>query len=265
MKMSMKMNAEFVPEKLQAFFREHPKLALAFSGGCDSAYLLYAATVCGAEILLCCVQSCFQPEFELHDAQKLAAELGQTLHLLPVDVLADENVRSNPPNRCYFCKRGIFTAILSCAKAKGFDCVIDGTNASDDADDRPGMKALGEMQVLSPLRMCGITKKQLRELSRKAGVFLWNKPAYACLATRIPTGMEIRLSDLAKVERAEKSLMEMGFSDFRVRLSGDCARLELTQAQMPLLLLRRQEALELLEKDFREVYLNLRPRKGLDV
>lgn len=261
----MRISIDFVPEKLRQFFADHSRIALAFSGGCDSAYLLYAAAACGAEVRACYVKSCFQPEFELEDAKKLAEQLGQEIHILPADVLADENVRKNPANRCYFCKKRIFDAILNCAKAGGIDTVIDGTNASDDASDRPGMKALNEMQVLSPLRICGITKAQVRRLSKEAGIFTWNKPAYACLATRLPSGDEIRPEDLEKIERCEDSLSKLGFSDFRVRMQGNLARLELTENDMPLIFEKRQEVLAALQQDFQEITLNLRPRKGLEI
>lgn len=183
------------PEALRRFFEEHPRVALAFSGGCDSAYLLYAAIESGADVCAYYAHSAFQPRFELEDARRLCAELGAALRVLELDVLADENVRANPPERCYFCKRRIFSEILRAAEADGRNCAIDGTNASDDAQDRPGMRALREMRVYSPLRLCGITKAQVRALSREAGLFTWNKPAYACLATRVAVGAEHRRSD----------------------------------------------------------------------
>ena len=254
-----------VPERLRRFFEEQPRAALAFSGGCDSAYLLYAAVACGADVRPYYVHSAFQPAFELEDARRLARELNRELRVLELDVLADERVRANPPERCYHCKRRIFGAILDAAARDGFDCVIDGTNASDDAGDRPGMRALREMRVRSPLRICGIGKAELRALSREAGLFTWNKPAYACLATRIPAGTPIEAAALARVERAERSLADLGFSDFRVRTAGDGCRLELTEAQFPLLLARRAEVLEALSGDYREISLNLKPRRGLEI
>lgn len=264
---SRRPDAGLLPAELRDFFEAHRQIALAFSGGCDSAFLLYAAVTCGVDIGVYYVHSQFQPAFELEDARRLADELGCKLRLIEADVLADADVRSNPRWRCYFCKKRIFGEILRAAHADGYDCVMDGTNASDDAGDRPGMRALGEMQVLSPLRMCGVTKAQVRGLSREAGLFTWNKPAYACLATRIPTGREIDAESLARVERAETALAEMGFSDFRVRLdgAGNAARLEVTEAQMPLLLERRGEILAALEADFDGVYLNLKPRKGMEI
>ena len=261
----MNKTIEHVPEALRQFFAGHPRLVLAFSGGCDSAYLLYAAAACGAEVLACYVKSCFQPEFELRDAQRLADGLAVPLQVIALDVLADENVRKNPADRCYFCKRRIFQAILNCAAENGFDCIIDGTNASDDAGDRPGMRALGEMQVLSPLRLCGIGKAEVRSLSREAGLFTWNKPAYACLATRIPSGTDIRKETLKRIERGESRLMELGFSDFRLRLDGKGVRLELTEAQLPHLIEKRSAVLKALENDFAEISLNLRMRKGLEI
>lgn len=260
----MKLNPAILPEALQRFFSENRRIALAFSGGCDSALLLYAAKACGAELGAYYVKSPFQPEFELADARKLADEIGCGMRILEVDVLADEDVRSNPSDRCYFCKQRIFRAILEAARADGFSCVMDGTNASDDASDRPGMRALREMQVRSPLRECGVTKAQVRALSKEAGLFTWNKPAYACLATRIPTGTEITKTDLSRIERSEALLSAMGFSDFRVRMEGRNARLEITEENLPLLMERRREILAALETDFHEISLNLRLRKGLE-
>lgn len=259
--MSLNRAANAVPDALKHFFELHPKLALAFSGGCDSAYLFYAAVCCGAEVSAYYVNSCFQPAFELADAHALADALQQRVHVLPVDVLSDANVRQNPSDRCYFCKRQIFSAILEAAHADGYDVIIDGTNASDRADDRPGMRALAQMQVLSPLRMCGIDKAQVRTLSQSAGLFTWNKPAYACLATRVPTGMIIEKPLLERVERAEEALFRLGFSNFRVRISAHGARLELPEGQMLAALQRRDEILSALEDDFSEITLNLRPRK----
>ena len=254
------MSAQNVPEKLQAWFAAHPRFVLAFSGGCDSAYLFYAATVCGADFAACYVKSAFQPEFELEDARRLAKELGREIDIIELDVLADEKVRANPKNRCYFCKQRIFSVICDRARALGHDLVIDGTNASDDADDRPGMRALRELRVESPLRSCGIAKSGVRALSKEAGLFTWNKPAYACLATRIPAGTPIDAETLEKIERAESMLADMGFSDFRARIAGNGVRLELTEGDMARLLERRAEVCAALAGDFDGISLDLRPR-----
>jgi uncharacterized protein len=255
------MNPSYtVPQSLRAFFADHPRMALAFSGGVDSAYLLYAARACGCDVAAFYAQSAFQPEFERRDAQRLAEQLDVPLNVVPLDVLAVAAVRDNPADRCYHCKKAIFTALLAAAEAQGYEAVMDGTNASDDTRDRPGMKALVELGVLSPLRLCGITKAQVREYSRAAGLFTWDKPAYACLATRIPTGTPITDEDLNRVEGAEAALFALGFSDFRVRLFHGAARLQLPGAQMAEAIARREEIRGALAPWIEIVMLDLKDR-----
>ena len=217
---------------LSEFFGEHPRAALAFSGGTDSAYLLYAAGRCGAEVQPYFVNSVFQPAFELEDAERLCRELGVPLRVLEADVLSAPHVADNPADRCYWCKTSLFTALWQAARSDGYDCLLDGTNASDRVDDRPGMRALRELGVLSPLRLCGLEKAEIRRLSAEAGLFTAQKPAYACLATRVPTGETITAEKLSLVERAETSLFELGYSDLRVRLRGENALLQLPKAQL---------------------------------
>ena len=257
------MSAHDVPEALRSWFAAHPRFVLAFSGGCDSAYLFYAAAECGADFAACYVKSAFQPEFELADAQRLARELGREIDVIDLDVLEDAQVRANPKDRCYFCKQRIFSAICERARTLGYGLVIDGTNASDDAGDRPGMRALRELRVESPLRSCGISKAEVRALSKQAGLFTWNKPAYACLATRIPADTPIDAETLEKIERAESMLADMGFSDFRARIAGNGVRLELTEGDMAHLMERRAEVCAALAGDFDGISLDLRPRVGL--
>lgn len=246
--------------ELSRFFEENPRVALAFSGGVDSAYLLRAAMDCGARVRAYYVKTAFQPRFEYDDARRLARELGADMVTLEVDILSDSTVASNPANRCYYCKKRIFSAILEAARADGFTLTIDGTNASDQADDRPGMKALQEMQVRSPLREAGLTKQQIRRLSKDAGLFTHDKPAYACLATRIPSGEPITAAKLARTEWAEEYLMGLGFRDFRVRSSGDTAKLQLTERQLGLLMEKRQEITNTLKKEYSTVVLDLEVR-----
>ena len=198
---------------LAAFFQKYPKVAIAFSGGVDSAYLLYAAITYGAEVRAYYVKSAFQPQFEFDDAKKLSQFLHADLHILEVDILSDLSITQNPANRCYYCKKKLFEKILIAAKTDGFTVLLDGTNASDDSDDRPGMKALSELHVLSPLRICGLTKEVIRQRSKEAGLFTWNKPAYACLATRIPTGTPITHAKLEKTEHAENYLTKEAFQE----------------------------------------------------
>lgn len=246
---------------LQEFFAQHPKCALAFSGGVDSAYLLYAAIAAGAQVRAYYVKTAFQPEFEYQDACRLAQQLGADLVTLRLDVLEDETVTANPANRCYFCKKRIFSAIMQAASADGFSVLLDGTNASDQVADRPGMQALRELSVLSPLRSCGLTKAEIRALSKEAGLFTWDKPAYACLATRIPTGTVITADKLRRTEECEAFLMQLGFSDFRIRLLGDCARIQLLSSQLPLLMGQREQILAELKKHYSGVLLDLEVRE----
>lgn len=245
---------------LNAFFTENPRVALAFSGGVDSAYLLYAAAKAGAQVRAYYVRTAFQPEFEYRDAQRLARELGAEMATLHLDVLADGEIAANPTNRCYYCKRRIFSAIWEAARADGYTVLMDGNNASDDAGDRPGMRAVAELSVRSPLREAGLTKREIRRLSKEAGLFTHDKPAYACLATRIPAGTPITAEGLARTEAAEDYLMALGFSDFRVRTVGENAKLQLREGQMPLLLAHRQEILKELKKNYTSVLLDLEAR-----
>ena len=245
---------------LQAFFKDNPKVAIAFSGGVDSAYLLYAARQYGADIRAYYAKSPFQPQFEYEDAVALAKQLQVPMDTLILDVLDDPQIAANPENRCYFCKRRIFTAICRQAQQDGYPLILDGTNASDDLSDRPGMQALTELGVLSPLRICGLTKEEIRKLSKQAGLFTHDKPAYACLATRIPTGIAITQERLAKTERSEAFLRELGFTDFRIRLLDDCAKIQIKEQQLPLLLQHRQEIADKLKTDYTSVLLDLEVR-----
>ena len=245
---------------LSDFFKQHQKIALAFSGGVDSAYLLWASLQAGCDVHAYYVKSAFQPQFELEDAKRLALELGAQMTILDLDVLTDSVITNNPSNRCYYCKKKIFTAIKEAAKFDGYHILIDGNNASDDADDRPGMRAVQELEVRSPLRECGITKSEVRKLSKEAGLFTWDKPAYACLATRIPTGVPITIDKLTATETSEKVLTDLGFTDFRIRLSGTVAKIQVREEQLEKLLLYRKEILEKLKPYYSAVTVDLEVR-----
>ena len=245
---------------LEQFFQENPRCALGFSGGVDSAYLLYAGVKAGADIRPYFIKTVFQPAFELADAQKLAQGLGVEVTVLELDALADPRVAANPADRCYFCKQNLFRTLKERAIADGYPVLLDGTNASDEAGDRPGMRALTELSVRSPLRECGLTKAEIRARSREAGLFTWDKPAYACLATRIPTGTAITAEELQKVERAETALHALGFRNFRVRLFHGLARVQVPEGQMALALEQREEILAALG-DFDGAVLDLKARE----
>lgn len=242
---------------IEEFFKENNKIAIAFSGGVDSSYLIYEAGKCGADVKAYYVKAQFQPEFELEDAVKLAKEVNVDMEIINVDVLKDEKVVQNPPNRCYYCKNAIFSTIIKKAKEDGYDVIVDGTNASDDADDRPGMKALEEMKVLSPLKICGLTKDEIRKRSKEAGLFTWDKPAYACLATRIKTGQKIDESTLKKVEECEGFMMDLGFSDFRIRVFDNSAKIQIREDDLSRLLNERTVVINKLKKHFDDVLLDI--------
>lgn len=247
---------------LQQFFAQVPKAALAFSGGTDSAFLMWASRQYGCALRAYYIKTAFQPAFELADARRLAEELGVPMTVVELDVLYVPEAAENGPRRCYYCKKALFTRLRQAAAADGYTVLIDGTNASDDAGDRPGMVALRELEVRSPLRECGITKAEVRRLSKEAGLFTWDKPAYACLATRIPTGTAVTAEMLTKVENAESALAGLGFVDFRVRVADDAARLQVTGDQMPMVLEKREEILKALAPDFSAVTLDLAPRRA---
>ena len=246
---------------LEDFFEKNNAAAIAFSGGVDSAFLLAMAVRCGARVKAYYVKTAFQPQFELDDACRLAEELGADMEILPVDILCHGIIAANPTDRCYHCKKVIFETIVQAAERDGFTLLLDGTNASDDASDRPGMRALRELSVRSPLRECGLHKDEIRRLSKEAGLFTWDKPAYACLATRIPTGEVITLQKLERTEKAESYLTSLGFRDFRVRSEKDIAKLQVTEKDLPDVLEHREEIINELKQHYKAVLLDLEVRK----
>lgn len=246
---------------LQEFFTQQPKVALGFSGGVDSAYLLCEGVRLGAKIQPYFIKTAFQPDFELEDARRLCHQLGVRLIILELDILKERNVRENPENRCYHCKSALFGALRDSAVRDGYPVLIDGTNASDDAGDRPGMRALKELSVRSPLRECGLTKSEIRRLSREAGLFTWDKPAYACLATRVPSGQELTADLLSRVERAEDFLFSLGLSDFRVRVFYGGARLQICEEQWEKAANSREAIQRSLGKYFDPVMLDFQSRR----
>ena len=246
---------------MKQFFEQYPMVAIAFSGGVDSAYLLYEASKYAKQVKAYYVKTVFQPQFELDDAKRLAKELGVEMQVLEADILRDPAVVSNPADRCYHCKMRLFSCILKAAREDGFSVLLDGTNASDDASDRPGMRAIAELSVHSPLRECGLTKDAIRQLSREAGLFTHDKPAYACLATRIPVGEMITAGKLQRTEYAEDYLTALGFRDFRVRSMGDMAKIQIREEDLELAMTHRKEILNGLKKHYTGVLLDLEVRK----
>jgi uncharacterized protein len=200
--------------------------AVAFSGGVDSSFLCAACCeALGDKAAAITVASPMLPQSELGAAQETAAAIG-IAHVLVREDEIDEEVAANPKDRCYHCKKLEFGAIIKAAKERGMAAVLDGSNVDDEGDYRPGLRALAELQVLSPLREAGLTKAEVRELSRRLGLRTWDKPAFACLASRVPYGERITAGKLRAIEKAEDALRGEGFRQFRVRRHGDVARIE---------------------------------------
>lgn len=219
-------------DKLADHLKRLGRVAVAFSGGVDSSFLLAAAkeALSADNTVGITVDSPALPRHELEDAVNLAAGIGARHIILESRDIEDE-VRKNPADRCYHCKKFEFGAIIAEASRLGFPHVLDGSNADDTADYRPGTAAVKELEVVSPLLEAGMTKNDIRELSRGMGLPTWDKPAYACLYSRIPYGQEIKVEDLLRIEHSEKFLIKKGFRTSRVRCHGDIARIEVGRGE----------------------------------
>lgn len=189
-------------ESLEDFFARTSEVAVAFSGGVDSAYLLAYAHRAGCRVKAYFVSTVFQPTFELEDAREVVDLLGVQFEIIEADILKQSAICANPPNRCYVCKRFIFQALRKAASRDGFDVLVDGTNASDNPARRPGFKALDEEGVISPLRRAALTKEAIRKASRVFGLPTADKPRFACLAVHVPQGVAITPETLQDAARA---------------------------------------------------------------
>ena len=219
--------------KLKALLSEMGGVVIGYSGGVNSTLLARAATDALGERAVCVlVDSCLVPKAEIEDAVLRAGDMGLNLIRIEVDALAVENVPENPPDRCYFCKRAVFGTLCRIAEERGLPYVLDGANADDESDYRPGTKATAELGVRSPLKELGLTKELVRAMSREIGLVTWNKASFACLASRIPYGTPLTCELLGKVEKAENVLRVLGFQQCRVRHHGDVARIELMPLEM---------------------------------
>jgi uncharacterized protein len=211
--------------KLDSILQDLKSFVIAFSGGVDSSFLVHRAkSLSGLNIMAVTIRTPYVPAREISEASDFAEKQGIDFKI--IDLEFPEIIRNNPAERCYLCKRTLFSEILAFARKNNFKYVVDGTNADDTGEIRPGLKALRELGIMSPLAEAGLTKSDIRELSKRAGLTLWDKPAMACLLTRIPYDTRVTGEMLVKIEKAEDLLFERGYPGTRVRMHDDVARIE---------------------------------------
>ena len=221
-------------EDLKKYIAGLGSLAVGFSGGVDSSFLLAVAhEVLGDRLIAVTGADASVPEREIKEAKLFCEERGIRQIICKLNPLLEESYRHNSPDRCYYCKRGIFTEIARVAKENGIEYTAEGSNVDDMGDYRPGLRAVEELSVKSPLREAGLTKSEIRQLSKVMGLPTWSKPAYACLASRFVYGEEITEEKLHMIDKAEQFLIEKGFLEERVRMHGNVARIEVPPADIP--------------------------------
>lgn len=238
--------------ELRKIIGELGSLAVGFSGGADSALLLAVAhEVLGERSLAVTATDASVPKREISEAKKFCEDRGIRHIMINTDPLSEESYRNNSSDRCYFCKRGIFSEIIKTAKENGIEYVAEGSNMDDLGDYRPGLKAIAELNVKSPLRDAGLNKSDIRMISKAMGLPTWNKPAYACLASRFVYGEQITEEKLHMIDRAEQFLIGLGFFEERVRMHGDLARIEVAADDIPRL--ASEEVRNKIYEEFRNI------------
>lgn len=233
-------------------------LCVAFSGGVDSTLLLKIAVDTGKKVHAVMFKTQLHPCNEEEEARKLAAEIGAELTVMEIDEFSNPEILKNPVDRCYICKHMLFTKLKDFAKENGYHVIIDGTNADDHKEYRPGIKALSELAIVSPLAELGITKSEIRSYAKELGITVHNKPSAPCMATRFPYDTEITREMLDKVENAENFLKELGMKVCRLRIHGDIARIEVNEADFEVVIRNKDIIVNYLKTlDYNYVNLDL--------
>lgn len=251
------MNLELLNkyEKLKEYFCGLGSVAVAFSGGVDSTFMLYAAKEALGDKAIAVTASLLSfPKRELDEAKRYCEKLNVRHFVVLSDEFQIDGFSDNPPNRCYLCKKELFKKIIKVSEEQEMAAVVEGSNLDDNGDYRPGLVAIAELGIKSPLREIGFTKKEIRVLSEYFDIPTWNKPSLACLATRFPYGNKITKEKLIMVDKAEQLMFDLGFKQVRVRIHDDIARIELIPTEFSTIL--EESTRELIYSKFKEYGFN---------
>jgi uncharacterized protein len=246
------MNLDTKEERLREIFRELDSVIVAYSGGVDSSYVAYVANAeLGPRAVCITGQSASLPEYQRAEIDSVVQKFGFQHEVIQTEELENPGYRANNPDRCFFCKDELYTKLESVARTRGINNIVDGSTVDDLGDFRPGRRAASQHAVRSPLIEAGLTKSEVRELSRRATLPTWDKPASPCLSSRIAYGTTVTIERLSKVDRGEEILREFGFREFRVRHHDQLVRIEIAPAEMDRVL--RKELVDELARRFRQL------------
>ena len=246
------MNLDTKEERLREIFRELDSVIVAYSGGVDSSYVAYVANAeLGPRAVCITGQSASLPEYQRAEIEGVVQKFGFQHEVIQTEELENPGYRANNPDRCFFCKDELYTKLESVARTRGIKSIVDGSTVDDLGDYRPGRRAASQHAVRSPLIEAGLTKSEVRELSRRATLPTWDKPASPCLSSRIAYGTTVTIERLGKVDRGEEILREFGFREFRVRHHDLLVRIEIAPAEMDRVL--RKDLINELARRFREL------------